>query len=843
MHVYINNCIYVILLIYLKWVNIFIISNFNYCTLLNILLLNILNLWHPIFTYCCWTFIFFLYTVQLINYFYISIIIYYYNYWFHNWLKYIYILITINIGLSMWWAFQEGTWDGWWSWDISEIIIIFLFYSVLWVLHFYYYKNIYYCWLFYISNNFLFIWIYYKLIKLVFLLNLHLFFNFILLSLWFFNNIYYIQFIIIFFYTWNIIKFNRYWWFKWYVDAGFILFYYFIILFYFFKIYIFIFIFSFLLLNFWFIYLNYLNMIMLFYGNILFYHMIYIYIYIYIYINYFQFFINIRHYFYFYFFFKNIYTMWIFFFDLYIYVLFIWFYLFNYIFIIYWNYNITFIFLLFNINNFFKLYLYFYIILINVYFYENLYFIFYFINLICVKLNFIFYYNWLRFSLLTPSYFIKNRLLVERGMHNRLVYSFFGFTYKSFTWTTVVSSVIGDYSWKNIYYCLIILICWIGIYVLFNFNFLVFNFPIRYWYTYIIWRIFDGFYFFFLQFQYLILISIISSSWYILNTYFNIQLNLLYLIIFNYFNINIDIQVNYNNTKILNKSVLNLLFNHYLIFDKNLFIINYYFYSIKFYLNFNLHCLQSNNNKNILYWNNFLYSFTDNILLQTSNLCKSFYLFNIIKYNWFLSLNINNFFNQSYLNLNFSNFIHNWFVVLKLLRWDIINLDTNTVDLLNFKSIIQNFYITSTELNIVNSQYWLLSLEWITYRWMYLFKTIRVVNRELISTYDYNFKKNIWILWNNNMMLLNWIYFNKYELMSYRDIKILFNQKLNYTYRDIFLFQYSTNLFLYETLIWNYYLLFNNLFTYYSQTNICFFSIIDCFDSELSYNKIWIYYL
>lgn len=47
-------------------------------------------------------------------------------------------LLSINfvaLFLGGWWAFQEGSWGGWWNWDISEVFGLYIALQVLWLAH------------------------------------------------------------------------------------------------------------------------------------------------------------------------------------------------------------------------------------------------------------------------------------------------------------------------------------------------------------------------------------------------------------------------------------------------------------------------------------------------------------------------------------------------------------------------------------------------------------------------------------------------------------------------------------------------------------------------------------
>lgn len=48
-------------------------------------------------------------------------------------------IILFTIFLGSWWAFQEGSWGGWWDWDASELFSLFVLYNVLF--NFHYSKN------------------------------------------------------------------------------------------------------------------------------------------------------------------------------------------------------------------------------------------------------------------------------------------------------------------------------------------------------------------------------------------------------------------------------------------------------------------------------------------------------------------------------------------------------------------------------------------------------------------------------------------------------------------------------------------------------------------------------
>lgn len=434
-------------------------------------------------------------------------------------------------------------------------------------------------------------------------------------------------------------------------------------------------------------------------------------------------------------------------------------------------------------------------------------------------MNFLYYYNWLRFSILTPSYFAKNRLWIERANHNKLIYSFFGFTCKSFIWSPVTSIVINNYIWKNIYFCIMLVSFLVCLLVLFNFNFFVFNFPVKYWLIYFSWRLYDSCYFFFLQIQYLLIISLISSGWYVLNTYFNIQLNLLYLIIFNYFNINTDIKITKINNKNNNYNFLYLqtfrtLFLHKIEINSNLFIVNYYFYLLKFYLVRNLYFnFRFTNLLYNSYWFNFKYLLPkkDNFWINFNQL---FYISNIVKYSWFMSLNINNIYVSNQLDLNYSYFIFNWFKLLKFLRWNSVVSYSTISENLNIQTFVNNINLFAKNNLIIYNNQWFSSLEWILYRWLLLSNIYNIsinytkcLNKSEIR---YTFLINLY-----RFFFLNSFYYKYIFIDLSLTEGIDKTNYLNYLNFDISNFKNFKILFTYDIFIKYYLLLFNNNLYYF----------------------------
>jgi len=103
----------------------------------NLLLTNTLNKIHP--------FIFYTSTILLFGTLYLTLIeqtisrkLYTYS-WLsarvHRSSSLMLTLIFIALWLGSWWAFQEGTWGGWWNWDASEVFGLVFFLIPLYHVH------------------------------------------------------------------------------------------------------------------------------------------------------------------------------------------------------------------------------------------------------------------------------------------------------------------------------------------------------------------------------------------------------------------------------------------------------------------------------------------------------------------------------------------------------------------------------------------------------------------------------------------------------------------------------------------------------------------------------------
>ena len=99
----------------------------------NILLNNSVNKIHPMLLYSSLYFILFNLFLNKLSLPYLHVNV--------NILKSFYSLpllvsyLSFTLMLGSWWAFQEGSWGGWWDWDISEVFGLFILVSMLKLLH------------------------------------------------------------------------------------------------------------------------------------------------------------------------------------------------------------------------------------------------------------------------------------------------------------------------------------------------------------------------------------------------------------------------------------------------------------------------------------------------------------------------------------------------------------------------------------------------------------------------------------------------------------------------------------------------------------------------------------
>lgn len=146
-------------------------------------------------------------------------------------------------------------------------------------------------------------------------------------------------------------------------------------------------------------------------------------------------------------------------------------------------------------------------------------------------MNFTVFYNWLKYTIVTPSFFFKNRLFIEKSMQNRNIYADFTETHKSFTWSQLASTNVDGFWLKASrarFKLYILAVSIIGSYIFLRWvNVLPFPvFPAGQLLVYTLWRFFDGLYFWILQFEYLFITFSISLIFMLVNLTSSANLNL-----------------------------------------------------------------------------------------------------------------------------------------------------------------------------------------------------------------------------------------------------------------------------------------------------------------------------
>lgn len=136
--------------------------------------------------------------------------------------------------------------------------------------------------------------------------------------------------------------------------------------------------------------------------------------------------------------------------------------------------------------------------------------------LFSIYLGFSDYYNWLRYSMLPPSFYFKNRLFIESRRTNRLIYSNFRSVFRGFDWVTFKSNSISEFLIKQNYRFVslcFIFVCIVAaiIHVSFSGVLILPDFIVGDWVYYIIWRLGDIFCFWIINFTYLFFVLL--GSW------------------------------------------------------------------------------------------------------------------------------------------------------------------------------------------------------------------------------------------------------------------------------------------------------------------------------------------
>jgi len=153
----------------------------------------------------------------------------------------------------------------------------------------------------------------------------------------------------------------------------------------------------------------------------------------------------------------------------------------------------------------------------------------YFFN--CVALFFKNYFNWLKFTTVTPSVHFKNRLFIEKSSRSNNIYTFLGETHKSFSWLQNSSANLSLFWLRTSQRRLVLFIAVFFIIfflLVINTNSLgvVLQSSIFKAFFYFFWRTFDWLYFFLIQLQYLVITITISFIFTLFNWILSSNLSL-----------------------------------------------------------------------------------------------------------------------------------------------------------------------------------------------------------------------------------------------------------------------------------------------------------------------------
>lgn len=140
---------------------------------------------------------------------------------------------------------------------------------------------------------------------------------------------------------------------------------------------------------------------------------------------------------------------------------------------------------------------------------------------ISVFLKFRHLFTWLKFTIVTPSFYFRNRLFIEKGFRTNNMYTFTGNTQKSFTWLKGSSSNLSLYWFRHrglkwFLFFLFILFIIFAYLDFFHFS-SIYSTQLTRFLIYCIWRSFDNFFFFIMQF-FVFSFSIITWLWNFFNS-------------------------------------------------------------------------------------------------------------------------------------------------------------------------------------------------------------------------------------------------------------------------------------------------------------------------------------
>lgn len=183
----------ILLLVYLNEIQNYLLANSHIVMLnfnsnnFNFFLLNNINKYHPYIFYL--SVFLFIYVFSLYKSLYLKNKLYFNKEIILNYfiiiIKFMFIINSFTLFLGSWWAFQEGSWGGWWNWDASETFgLIILLLSIV----FYHYKITFDVFIKYLQFLYLYITLFiflYYFIQLNFEITSH---NFGVRFFFFFNN-------------------------------------------------------------------------------------------------------------------------------------------------------------------------------------------------------------------------------------------------------------------------------------------------------------------------------------------------------------------------------------------------------------------------------------------------------------------------------------------------------------------------------------------------------------------------------------------------------------------------------------------------------------------------------
>lgn len=130
--------IFISILFFLNLLDYYFLNTYNFSNEFflknyNILLNNSINKFHPFLLYNA--------IYYLLLSFIVSNVYYNHTHLNSNFLNFSYTLsnsgfyLCVTLLLGSWWAFQEGSWGGWWDWDVSEVFGLFILISILRLTH------------------------------------------------------------------------------------------------------------------------------------------------------------------------------------------------------------------------------------------------------------------------------------------------------------------------------------------------------------------------------------------------------------------------------------------------------------------------------------------------------------------------------------------------------------------------------------------------------------------------------------------------------------------------------------------------------------------------------------